>query len=156
MSDYYFKSFHNGGSLFYCFPLFESLLFIFKTDNMNRVKVARILSMGKYQSLRVRLGIVALKNILSFVFLPQSLLDSLHCNSYCSFNFIEEKVILALKNGISKLDELSKSFDKCLDTKNMQIFKEIIIKVATTNRNSENNDNNDTKEPSFFLKKDLK
>lgn len=76
--------------------------------------------------------------------------------NFSSFNFIEEQVILALKSGISKLDELSKSFDKCLDTKYMQIFNEIIIKVATTNRNSENNDNNDTKEPSFFLKKDLK
>ena len=44
---------------------------------MNRVRVARILSMEKYQSLRVRLGIITLKNILSYYCLHQSLNDHL-------------------------------------------------------------------------------
>lgn len=253
INDDYFKSFHNGGSFFYCFPLYELLLHILKTDNLNRVRVARMLSMGKYQSLRVKLGIIALKNILSFTCLHQSLTSKenkslqifmknllrtvclssavplylplfqlilgLQCNeenvtdefslkeffafemareiglfddfesyeysdeeigplqkqmfffvlyiailiviernifNFNPFNFIEEQVILALKGGISQLNELSKSYDNCMESHSKKIFNDIISKVATTNRTSEKNDNNDTKESSFFLKKDVK
>ena len=62
-----YKSFHNGGSFFINFPLFDSLVSLFKVDTNIQTQVARLLSSEKYQNLRVKLGIVTLKSILSFI-----------------------------------------------------------------------------------------
>lgn len=245
----YFKSFHNGASFFYSLPLYDSILHLFRTDNINRVRIARTLSMEKYQSLRVRLGIITLKNILSYYCLHQSLtsmknhslklfmsnlmrpvnfgsslpfylplfqlLLGLQCKetdefglkeffafemtreiglfdnfesddyideeiepikdqmtfsvlymailivvertlfNFNSFNFIEEQIIMALKSGISQLDELNNSFDSSLDSHHRQTFNKIISEVATTNRKTEKKEGDDTTNASFFLKKDV-
>lgn len=61
----YYKSFYNGASFFICHPLYDSFSMLFRVDNLCRIKLARFLCQEKYQSLRVKLGIVTLKRILS-------------------------------------------------------------------------------------------
>ncbi|KAK8888327.1 hypothetical protein M9Y10_039394 [Tritrichomonas musculus] len=68
-----FKSFHNGASFYISHPMFYSVLYLFRNDEMCRTKMARLFSLEKYQSLRVRLGILALKNFLALLCLHQSL-----------------------------------------------------------------------------------
>lgn len=73
----YYKSLHNGGSFFVSLPLYDALVALFRLDNLSRIKIARFLSSQKYQNLRVKLGIITLKKILSFVcfhqgFVPKS------------------------------------------------------------------------------------
>lgn len=74
---FYYKSFHNGGSFFINLPLYDSLVSLFRNDNLSRIKIAKFLCLKKYQKLRVKLGIITLKKILSFVcfhqhFVPKS------------------------------------------------------------------------------------
>lgn len=68
-----YKSFHNGASFFLTNPLFESLNYLFRIDDLSRIKIARFLSTEKYQNLRVKLGIITLKSILSFLCCRQSI-----------------------------------------------------------------------------------
>ena len=70
---YYYKSFHNGGSSFFTLPLYESLVNLFRLDNYCRVKIARLLSLPKYQAIRIRLTIVTMKYILSMVCFHESI-----------------------------------------------------------------------------------
>ena len=69
----YFKSFHNGGSFFFSFPLYDSLCSLFKLDNLNRVKIARLLVLDQYKKLRIQLGIVTLKKLVALICCHQSL-----------------------------------------------------------------------------------
>ncbi|KAK8864994.1 hypothetical protein M9Y10_010522 [Tritrichomonas musculus] len=69
----WFESFHNGASFFFTFPLYDSLIELFKNDNLTRVKFGNFFTLEKYQCLRIQLGIVTLKKFLSFVCYHQSL-----------------------------------------------------------------------------------
>lgn len=71
----HFKSFHNGGSFFFTMPLFDSLLYLFKMDNLCRVKISSLLSLAKFKRLRIQLGIVALKKLLALLCCHQSLVS---------------------------------------------------------------------------------
>lgn len=64
--DYYYGSFHNGGSFFYLNPIYDSLVRLFGLENNCRIKIARFLSLEKYQPLRLKLLIITLKKLLSY------------------------------------------------------------------------------------------
>lgn len=66
-------SFHNGGALFLSNILIDSLASLFRNDNISRVKIAKFFTSEKYQNLRVKLGISAMKTIASFVSCRQSI-----------------------------------------------------------------------------------
>lgn len=65
--QYYYDSFPNGGSFFYNMPLYDSFVSLFGLENNCRIKIAQILLNEKYQKLRIKLGIITLQKILSFV-----------------------------------------------------------------------------------------
>ena len=73
-----YRSFHNGSSFFLHHTLYYSFVSLFKVDNIMRIKIARLLSLEKYQNLRVRLSIVTLKTILSFICNRQNLTSSMN------------------------------------------------------------------------------
>lgn len=72
--SYYYESFPSGGSFFICFPLYDSFITIFGLENNCRVKIAQLLLSEKYQNLRVKLGIITLQKILSFVCIDHPLI----------------------------------------------------------------------------------
>ena len=251
--DHQIKSFHNGASFSFSFPLFDSLLFLFRIDEISRTKIARFFSMEKYQDLRIQLGLVTLKKLIAYVCFYQSivpnknlslshflpllnnssnsvlygipyfipflqLLIGLRCNdknkefnlkeffafemakklgvfddyksenyadedisdiqiqiifsalylpillvvertlfNFNGYNFIEEQVILALKKGISDLNELNKAYDPNAEQFSAikQCFNKILQKVATIDRRSNKDGNNEGNDSSFYLKKGI-
>ena len=72
--SFFYDSFHNGSSFFLSNLLYDSFVSLSGTENINRIKIARLLLNENYQSLRVKLGIITMKKILSFVCLNQSLI----------------------------------------------------------------------------------
>lgn len=70
---FYYNSFHNGASFFVNMPLYDSLVALFRLDNLSRIKIARFLIQPKFQRLRIQLGIITMKKILSFVCYHQGL-----------------------------------------------------------------------------------
>ena len=99
-NDSNYKSFHNGASFFFSFPLYESLVTLFRMDELCRVKIARLFSLKKFQNLRVKLGIVTLKSILSFI-----------CNKQCIVPTINEGLVL-VHAILNKTDMASYSYNK--------------------------------------------
>ena len=68
-----YKSFLKGASFFVSYPLFYSLPFLLRNDEICRVKIAQLLSLEKYQGIRISLGIACLKNVISMFCYTQSL-----------------------------------------------------------------------------------
>lgn len=68
-----YLSYHNGASFFILNPLFESLVTLLKIDSSSRTKIGRLISMPKYQNLRIKLSIIALKYVLSYLANKQSI-----------------------------------------------------------------------------------
>ena len=73
LNDNDYKSFPKGASFFISNPLFYSLAYLLRIDETCRIKIAELLSLEKYQSLRIQIGIATLKNLLAMVCLTQSL-----------------------------------------------------------------------------------
>lgn len=71
--SYYYESFHNGASYFFSLPLYDSFVQIFNLDCVCKARIAQLLLDDKYQDLRIKLGIITLKKLLSFVCFQQSL-----------------------------------------------------------------------------------
>ena len=69
-------------------------------------------------------------------------------------NFTEEQIIFALKQGVHSIDKLSKLYDKDAQTINGRLnkFNDILMKVATTsrkeNKNEQHDNDNDSQENS--------
>ncbi|KAK8880615.1 hypothetical protein M9Y10_003297 [Tritrichomonas musculus] len=68
-----FMSFHNGSKFVFYDTLVDAFMLLFRSCNIARVKIARLLIIDKFQSLRIKLGILTLKSILSFVCFRQLL-----------------------------------------------------------------------------------
>lgn len=62
-----YKSFHNGGSFFFNYPLSATFVYLFFSDKMNREKLCELLLKDEYKSLRFKLIIIILKNLLSML-----------------------------------------------------------------------------------------
>ncbi|KAK8849983.1 hypothetical protein M9Y10_018577 [Tritrichomonas musculus] len=92
-----YKSFINGASFFFSYPLFYSVLYLLRNDEICRIKVAQFLSLEKYQSLRIRLGIACLKNTISFICFSQSLVSKRNKAIDCLYsNYIDNQRLVSL------------------------------------------------------------
>ena len=96
-----YKSFPKGSSFFMSHMMLFTLMHLIQNDNYCRIKVAKILSENKYQNLRIKLGIAALKSLVARICYNQSLVSK--CNSGLSrFFSLHENNRLA-SNGIPLL-----------------------------------------------------
>ena len=115
--SYYYNSLHDGGSFFYSMPLYDSLVVLCGLENSCKIKIARFLSLPSYQKLRVKLGIITLKKLLSFVAFQlglvrlcnHQLVDVYYtlCNNpnYASFSFPLYLPLFQLLIGLKCNDE---------------------------------------------------
>ena len=62
-----FMLFHNGSKFIFYDTLVDYFVLLFKSCNINRIKIARIFMTDEFQSLRIKIGIITLKSLLSFV-----------------------------------------------------------------------------------------
>ena len=61
----YYRSFYNGASFYFSYPIFDAFCSLFQLDHFFKIKFARFLCKESYQPLRIKLGIVALEKLLS-------------------------------------------------------------------------------------------
>lgn len=80
--SYYYESFPKGGSFFFSMPLYDSFITLFGLENNCRIKMSQLLLTEKYQSLRVKLGIITLQKILSFVCIDHPLFQKSNQNLF--------------------------------------------------------------------------
>lgn len=92
-SSKYYSTFSNGASFFLSNPLFDSFVSLFCADEMCRFKLSRFFSLEKYQTLRVKLGIIALKKLLSFTCYRMNLIDFRNYSALQLYN----KIVLSRK-----------------------------------------------------------
>lgn len=80
--SYYYQSFPKGGSFFFNMPLYDSFITLFGIDNNCRIKIAQLLLNEKYEDLKVKLGIITLYKILSFICIDHPLIPKNNNNLY--------------------------------------------------------------------------
>ena len=87
-----YKSFLKGATFFFSYPLFYSIPYLLRNDEICKIKVAQFLSLEKYQNLRIRFGIACLKNTISFVCFSQSLVSKRNKAIDCLYsNYIDNQ-----------------------------------------------------------------
>ncbi|KAK8835926.1 hypothetical protein M9Y10_040307 [Tritrichomonas musculus] len=72
-NEIFYDSFVKGGSFFISHPIVHSLAFLMRNDDLSRRKIAQFLKMEKYSNLRVQLGILAVKSVISQICVNQSI-----------------------------------------------------------------------------------
>lgn len=78
MKDDSYRSFHNGASFFILHPMLHSLACLLREDNLCRIKVANLLYESVYRPLRIKLGIMTLKTVLSMICYHESLIPKIN------------------------------------------------------------------------------
>ncbi|KAK8841018.1 hypothetical protein M9Y10_027855 [Tritrichomonas musculus] len=97
-----YNSFLKGGGFYVSHPLLYSLAHLMRNDNMCRVKIAQFLKMEKYSSLRVRLGILAVKSAIAQICSSQSLVPQSNLGIINILRIYDDNPVYC-SNGISLL-----------------------------------------------------
>lgn len=84
--EMYYQSFHNGGSVLFTYPLYDTFVSLFRVDDSIQLKMAKILIQPEYQNLRIKLCIITIKKIVSLIAHHESLIPR---NNHALLHFLD-------------------------------------------------------------------